>query len=189
MANLDIRSAKHDRAFFAKNMKLYQAVMLVVLGVLFIAFTAQLTIPLVLVPITLQPLAVLLLGLFLGPNLGSRAVMVYLFAGLCGLPVFAGLSSGLSIMLGPTGGYLIGFMGMVYLTGYLLQHGWHKSWLHVFGAALLGEIVLFISGYLVLTYFVGYRNAYRFGVAPFYWIELARLWVFVLIAVPFLRKK
>ena len=189
MANLNIRSAKNNHAFFLKNVKLYQAVMMVVLGALFIALTAQLTIPLIPVPITLQPLAVLLLSLFLGANLGSRAVLLYLFAGLCGLPVFAGLSSGLPIMLGPTGGYLIGFMGMVYFTGYLLQHGWNKSWFHIFAAALLGEVVLFIAGYLVLTYFVGYRNAYRFGIAPFYWIELARLWVFVLIAIPFLRKK
>ena len=184
---LSIERVKNDYVVFLKNVKFHQAVM-VLLGATFIALTAQLTIPLSPVPITLQPFAVLLISAFLGADLGSKAVLLYLFAGMFGLPVFAGFSFGLAVILGPTGGYLIGFIGTAYLTGYLLQHGWGKSSLQIFLAALFGEIVLFITGYLVLAFFIGYRDAYLFGVAPFYLVELARLLLFALVAAPFLRK-
>ena len=61
------------------------------------------------VPITLQILGVMLAGLLLGPQLGTMAVCLYLIAGISGLPVFAGGAAGIGVLMGPSGGYLLGF--------------------------------------------------------------------------------
>ena len=87
------------------------------------AILAYVTIPLPFspVPITLQSLGVMLAGLVLGPSLGGWAMLVYLALGLVGLPVFAGGTSGFTIITGPTGGYILGFLPGAWLTGALSQ--------------------------------------------------------------------
>jgi biotin transport system substrate-specific component len=174
--------------FLFKKIKLHQAIT-VFLGSTFIALSSQVTIPLAPVPVTLQTFAILIISALFGPKIGSKMVLLYLFEGICGLPVFANFSSGAAVLLGPTGGYLAGFVGAVYLTGFLLQHGWAKNRLLIFTAALLGHVVLFTSGYLVLASFVGYSNAYLFGIAPFYLADIAKLLLFTLVIPPFFRKK
>lgn len=164
---------------FLKNSKLNQAVTML-FGSIFIALSAQITIPLIPVPATFQTFAILLVGALFGPKLGSKIVLLYLLEGICGLPVFANFSYGIAKIFGPTGGYLIGFVCATYLTGYLLQHGWKRNNLLIFSAGLLGDITLLTFGYLVLAYFVGYKNAYLFGIAPFYLSGLVKLLLFTL---------
>jgi len=153
-------------------------------GSLLLALAAQITIPLQPVPVTLQSAAALFVGMIFGPKMGVRIILAYLLEGLCGLPVFANFSWGLPVLLGPTGGYLLGFIPAAALSGYLLQNGWAKQRCTTFLAALLGTLVLFIPGYFVLAYFVGFHNAYLFGVAPFYLVESVKL-ILLTYSVPY----
>lgn len=101
-----------------------------------LALCAWITIP-TLVPFTLQTLGVFLTGSLLGPRRGLAALLVYLLLGLVGLPIFAGFNSGPGVLLGPTGGYLLGFLVGVPLIGLAAKPG--KTWVLALGmlAALL----------------------------------------------------
>ena len=83
---------------------------LVVFGSLLLAVSAQFKIPLYPVPVTGQTLVVLLIGMTYGPRLGGITMLAYLFEGALGLPVFAGGAAGVAVFMGPTGGYLFGFL-------------------------------------------------------------------------------
>lgn len=170
-----------------KNTKLGQLI-LVFSGSILIALAAQVVIPFFPVPFTLQTFAVLFVGALFGPKLGSRSVILYLLEGICGLPVFNNFSCGLLIMFGPTGGYLMGFIGGAYLTGYLIQNGFSRNRILIFVAALLGDSVLFTCGYLMLVRLIGSHNAYLLGVVPFYLGELIKLSLVALIVPLFLHK-
>lgn len=100
---------------------LWRELALVLGGALVIALLSQLEIPLRPVPITLQTLAVLLVGASLGWRRGALSVLAYLLAGAAGLPVFSGGGAGLVKLLGPTGGYLAGFLLAAALVGWLAE--------------------------------------------------------------------
>lgn len=87
-----------------------------------IAILAQIVIPLGVVPISLQTFAVGLTVTILGRKTGFWALLIYLLLGLIGLPVFAGGKSGIGVLFGPTGGYLIGFLVAAFVIGTLIQH-------------------------------------------------------------------
>ncbi len=115
---------------------------------LFVALTAQIAIPLpwTPVPITGQTLGVLLTGAILGPRRGALAILLYLVEGLAGMPVFAGMSSGLARLLGPTGGYLMSLPFAATLVGWLAQRGWDRripTALAMFG---LGNLIIYAIG-------------------------------------------
>lgn len=102
------------------------------------------------VPITLQILGVMLAGLLLGPQLGTMAVCLYLIAGISGLPVFAGGAAGIGVLMGPSGGYLLGFLPGTWVVGTLTyrrnkEKGSGKS-SHVFlrnlWACVIGGVVI-----------------------------------------------
>ena len=95
----------------------------VLLGTLALAASARLALPLAPVPVTGQTLAVLLVGVLLGRRDGTVSVLSYLAAGAAGLPVFTA-GGGLAYLLGPTGGYLLGFLPAVWLAGELAERGW-----------------------------------------------------------------
>lgn len=86
------------------------------------AVLSQIQIPLPPVPLSLSLLAVYLGGLLLGARGGAAAAGAYVALGAAGIPVFAGFSGGLSALLGPTGGFLIGYIPCAYITGALLRH-------------------------------------------------------------------
>lgn len=150
------------------------SVLMVILGSVFMALSAQVSIPFQPVPISLQSFAALFIGMVLGPRLGCQAVLVYLAEGVCGLPVFAGFSFGLPILLGPTGGYLLGMPLAALLLGYLLEAG-IKRQATLFLAVLVSDVLLMITGYFWLSHFVGFHNAYLWGVAPFILVEGIKL--------------
>ncbi len=89
------------------------------------AICSQIAIPLPLIPINLALIAVYLSGLLLGSRWGTVALLVYLLLGGVGAPVFAGFSGGLGRLVGPTGGYLVGYVAAAFLTGWLRERwGW-----------------------------------------------------------------
>jgi biotin transport system substrate-specific component len=135
----------------------------------FIAIFAQIAIhvPLSPVPITGQTFAVLLVGLLIGKNRGLLAVMAYLFEGVCGLPVFANATFGPAHLLGPTGGYLIGFLPAVYVTGLIAENNVHEKISMYTVALIVGTVIIFASGLSWLKHYVGADNVLELGFYPF----------------------
>ena len=109
-----------------KNIKILFSIITVFLGSLLLIVSAKIKVPLYPVPMTLQPLAVLMIAMLCGRNISVAAVSLYLFQGMVGIPVFA-FGGGLLYLLGPTGGFLFGFLFASILIGELADRGWGKS--------------------------------------------------------------
>jgi biotin transport system substrate-specific component len=139
------------------------------------AVGARFEIPQYPVPFTLQTLVVLLAGAFLGPRNGAISQLLYLGAGLAGLPVFAGGAMGLARLVGPTGGYLLAFPAAAYVAGALSARGNSYGWLLLsFTASLL---VIFTSGtlYLYGVYTHDFWSAVSSGFLIFSWWDVVKL--------------
>ena len=138
-------------------------------GSLFIALSAQVAIPLPFspVPITGQTLAVLLTGVLLGSRRGSLCLLAYLAEGISGLPVFAGGMAGPARLVGPTGGYLVGFIAAAFLTGLLAERGWDRRVTTTLLAMLLGNAAIYAFGLPWLARFVGGERVLALGLLPF----------------------
>ncbi len=145
-------------------------VVLVVLGSMVVAICAQVSIPLSFspVPITGQTFAVLLVGMALGARKGALAIVLYLVQGSLGLPVFAGFHAGFGSLLGPSGGYLFGFVVAAYIVGFLAERGWDRSIAKTFTAMIVGNVALYIPGLLQLGFILGWdKPILTLGLFPF----------------------
>ena len=147
-----------------------RTVILVALGTALIALSAKINLPLPYVPMTLQTLVVLMIGAAYGWRLGTATVMAYLAEGAIGLPVFAGPVGGLAPLLGPTAGYLAGFVAAAFITGWLSERGWDRSVPRLFVAMGLGHIVILAAGFAWLAFGMklGVDKAWLVGIAPFF---------------------
>ena len=120
------------------------------------ALGAQIVLPTIPVPFTLQTFFVLLSGALLGPRKGAAAQLSYLAMGATGMPVFAGLAGGFPYLLGPTGGYLLAFPFAAFVTGALLHETTLLRRLPRYAAGLLamiaGMVVIFTMGITQLNY-------------------------------------
>ena len=152
----------------AKSRALAYDLLLVLGGSVFVALMARVSVylPVSPVPITGQTFAVLLVGALLGPRRGAAAMVAYLCEGAAGLPVFAG-GAGLAYMLGPTGGYLAGFVAAAWVVGWLAQRGWDRRFWSTVLAFSAGTAVIFIAGFTWLACIVGPGAAWLLGVEPF----------------------
>jgi len=161
----------------------------VVLGVALVAIAAQIAIPLpgTPVPMTLQPLAVLLVGGLLGPRLGAGSLLLYLGLGAAGLPVFTPFGApGVGRLLGPTGGYLLAYPIAAYAVGRLAADG--RRWGRVTLAALVGLALIHLGGLaqlLIITHSL--HDAARLGTVPFLAGDVAKLVIAVLVLRPTVR--
>ena len=146
-----------------------RAVILVALGTALLALSAKINLPLPYVPMTLQTLVVLMIGAAYGWRLGSATVIAYLAEGAIGLPVFAGPVGGLAPLVGPTAGYLAGFVAAAFITGWLTERGWDRSVPRLFVAMGLGHIVILAAGFAWLAFGMklGVEKAWLVGIAPF----------------------
>jgi biotin transporter BioY len=140
---------------------------LVVLGSLLVALAAQIKIPMWPVPVTMQTLAVLLVGALLGSRLGALSMLLYLGEGLLGLPVFAGWGSGPAYFAGPTAGYLFGFVAAAFVVGWLCERGWDRKVSTAVLAMLLGNVTIYLFGLPWLARFVGVDRVLQAGLLPF----------------------
>jgi biotin transport system substrate-specific component len=160
----------------ARGLPALRWALLMAIGSLFLAICAQLQVPLQPVPITMQTFGVLLLGMAYGSRLGAATVALYLAEGAFGLPVFAEFKGGLPVLMGPTGGYLFGFVIAAWLVGALAERGWDRSIHRTALAMLFGNIVLYIPGLIWLAGFVGgAKEAIQFGLAPFWIGDILKL--------------
>lgn len=139
-------------------------------GSLLLAVSARLQVPFWPVPMTMQTLAVLVLAMLLGARLGCAIVMLYIFEGLLGLPVFANTPErgiGLAYLLGPTGGYLFGFVLSAYIIGRLAERGLSASLLRAIALQALGTAIILACGLVWLGGLIGYEKAISVGLIPF----------------------
>lgn len=146
-----------------------RACVLIALGTALLALSAKVNLPLPYVPMTLQTLVVLMIGAAYGWRLGSATMVAYLAEGAIGLPVFAGPVGGIAPLVGPTAGYLFGFIGAALATGWLAERGWDRSVVRLFAAMAVGHIVILAAGFGWLAFGVGLGmpKAWQVGIAPF----------------------
>ncbi|MDA3871286.1 MAG: biotin transporter BioY [Candidatus Marinimicrobia bacterium] len=144
-------------------------VMLVLSGSILIALFSQIAIniPFSLVPITGQTLAIMLVGALLGSKKGSLSVITYLTEGVIGIPVFANFSGGIQHLIGPTGGYLISFVFVAFIIGYLFEKGFDKSLIKNLIAIFLSHIIIFGIGLTWLGLYIGSDKVFAIGLFPF----------------------
>jgi biotin transporter BioY len=147
---------------------------LVVLGSLLVAASAQLTIHLRFVPITMQTLAVLMVGATLGSLRGGAAIGLYLAEGAAGLPFFAEGKGGVDYLilrdpLHASGGYLWGFLLAAIIVGFLAERGWDRNLGSALGAMFLGNVAIYLVGLPWLASAIGtsVEDALPFGLYPF----------------------
>jgi len=142
-----------------------------------IALSARIAVflPFTPVPITAQTLAVLLTGAALGSKRGALALLAYIAEGLAGLPVFSAGRSGLPILLGPSGGYIWGFLIAAFVVGYLAERGWDRKVWTTALAMLIGTVIIYLVGVPQLAFVLsptsgaalGFDKALTLGVLPF----------------------
>jgi biotin transport system substrate-specific component len=147
------------------------------------AAASQVSVPLPFtpVPFTFQPMVVLLGAALLGPRLGAYSQLLYLAAGVAGLPVFAAsvtLPQGPARLLGPTGGYLMAYPAAALLTGWLAARGFDRRYATAVLAMVAGLAIVFTGGVLWLAQFAGgMETALRAGLYPFVLADLAKVLV------------
>ncbi len=148
-------------------------IVLALAGTLAVAIAAHIKVTIPSIPpinMTLQTLAVLAIGAAFGPRLGAATMMLYAAEGAVGLPVFSPTPDGYPGIVGPTGGYIVGFVFAAFVVGYLAERGWDRSLPKMLVVTLLGASVLYIPGLLWLQTFVGgMGKAIEYGLMPF-WI-------------------
>ena len=154
------------------SVKAFEALCFVAL----LAVASQFAIPLpgTPVPLTLQPLVVVLAGMWMGPVVGASAMVAYLAIGAAGVPVFAPIGApGIARFLGPTGGYLIAYPAAAYIAGLLSRRatGLFGRW----AAAVAGIAMLFVGGIAQLTLLTGgFKSAVALGITPFAAFDLVK---------------
>ncbi len=143
----------------------YSGQFLIGVGLLFAC--SQIQIPLKPVPITLQTVAIMLIGLTYKPRQAFEVIFAYLLLGATGVPVFSEFSGGYAYLLGPTGGYFVGFLVAAPLTAWIFSKITHKTWGGIFASCIVGQAMIYIFGVAWLTKFIGFDAAIQSGVVPF----------------------
>lgn len=148
-----------------------------IVGSLVLWASAKVQIPFYPVPLTMQTYVVLVIGATCGWRLGGATVMLYLAQGALGLPVFAGTPEkgiGLAYMVGPTGGYLAGFVAAALLIGWLAERGWDRSLPRMIVAMTVGHLLILALGLGYLTTLIGFEAAWTNGFVPFIWATVLK---------------
>jgi biotin transport system substrate-specific component len=131
-----------------------RTILLAIIGSMIVAISAQVSVPMMPVPMTLQTLAVLAVGAAYGARLGAVTLALYALEGAAGLPVFANFQAGLFLPTGEiiaTGGFIIGFIVAAALVGHLVEKGWGANIVKLCGAMLLGAVIIYVPGLIWLV--------------------------------------
>ena len=158
------------------NQKLLKSLIVVFLGSLALTISAKLKIPFYPVPMTMQTFVVLFFGISFGYKIGLATVGLYLFEGIIGLPVFSNSPEkgvGLIYFMGPTMGYLLGFLVATFLAGYL---NLRTNIFFIFIKLTLSVLTIYILGMLWLGNLIGWdKPIFELGAAPFLLAELFKI--------------
>lgn len=155
---------------FFEHRNIFKDICMIVLSVVFLAGLANIEIPLWPVPITMQTFGVFLVAFFFGSRKGFLTILAYILAGIVGFGVFAGHKSGIIALLGPTGGYLIGFLAMAFFVGLMIEKGYGRTKKSVLLCMLTGEVILYAFGLTGLWLYMGNIGVLKLlsiGLLPF----------------------
>jgi biotin transport system substrate-specific component len=152
-------------------------VLTIIAASILIALAAQVAIPIPgsPVPLTLQPVAVLLVGVTLGSRRGAAAAALYLFEGMSGLPVFAQGHGGPVWLIAPTAGYLWSYPFASWLAGFVSERGWGSSILRAVCGMLAALGVIYLGGWSWLATLTNATHAWQMGVAPFIVADMIKI--------------
>lgn len=167
----DINSQPWIGSFFDKitlnyNLKVLFCLISVILGSFLLIISSKIKVPLYPVPMTLQPLAVLLISMLYGRNLAVMTVGLYIFKGILGFPVFA-YGGGFMYLFGPTGGFILGFFISALVVGYLADMNWGKTLLRSIVCMMIGMTIIYFFGIFQLSLMKGFDYALLKGFYPF----------------------
>jgi len=156
-----------------------RAALLAVVGSLFLWACAKIQVPFYPVPVTMGTFGVLAIGMVFGWRLGAATVLLYLAEGALGLPVFANTPErgiGLAYMVGPTGGYLVGYVLAAAACGGLAQRGWDRNVFTSVAALLIGNALIYLPGLFWLGVLLGWdKPILEWGLIPFIPGDLLKL--------------
>ena len=158
-----------------ESVNILKKISLVLFGTLLLTISAKIKVPFYPVPMTMQTCVVVLIGITLGWKLGLATILAYLFEGAIGLPVFAGTPEkgiGISYMVGPTGGYLLGFISSVFIAGFV---NLNKNLFVKFLLISLSIFAIYLTGVPWLAYLAGWEVAYVWGIKNFVLAEIFKI--------------
>lgn len=144
------------------------------LGVIILTLASKVQVPFWPVPMTLQALAVLMIGATAGMRLGAGTVLAWLALGAVGAPVFA-TGAGLAYMIGPTGGYLAGFLLAAAVVGHLADKGHGRTAVSALAMLIAGEVAIYALGLGWLSVLFGAQKAVAVGLVPFIPAEILKV--------------
>jgi len=156
--------------------KIAKIVLIAILGSILLAISAKIKIPFYPVPMTMQTFVVLFLGITLGPKIGVLTISLYLFEGIFGLPVFAGTPEkgiGFIYFVGPTMGYLLGFLVSAYFAGFFK---YEKGLINTFLKLIFSVSFIYILGLIWLGALIGWdKPIFKLGAQPFLLAEVFKI--------------
>jgi biotin transport system substrate-specific component len=163
MAQNDVLAARQSKP------RIFVELMIACAGSCFLAIMSQFSIPLIVtpVPVTLQTLAIFLLGGILGSRRAVYSVIAYLIQGCLFLPVFAGGVSNPLWILGPQAGFLISFLIAAFVIGKMIERKPQAQIFYIVGVLVAGQLVIFGLGMAWLSFYMGVSKAFFLGVVPF----------------------
>ena len=154
-----------------KQRTIFLDIFMISMSVVFMAAMANLQIPLWPVPITMQTFGIFAVAFFFGSRKGLISIAAYVAAGILGFGVFAGYSSGIKVILGATGGYIMGFLLMVFFVGWMIEKGYGRTRKSVLLCMLIGELILYAFGLIGLYVWLGEKatilTTLKYGFFPF----------------------
>lgn len=176
-------------SYFANKSKKLTSLLLIIVGSLLLTVSAKVSVPFYPVPMTMQTLVVLFIGLTFGRFLGPLTIFTYLAQGALGLPVFAN-GGGFLYLMGPTGGYLLGFFLSSIILSHIANLGWNRSYFLTFISLLIGLFVIFFIGLTQLGFLLGksLTETISLGLLPFIYGELFKISILA-IFVPLISRK
>ena len=163
-----------------ESSNILKKILLVIFGTILLTISAKIKVPFYPVPMTMQTFVVVIIGITFGWKLGLATIFAYLFEGSIGLPVFAGTPEkgiGLSYMIGPTGGYLVGFISAVFISGFV---NLNKNIFIKFLLISLAVFAIYLTGVPWLAYLAGWEVAYVWGIKNFVLAEIFKIAIIVI---------
>ena len=174
----------------SKIEKIIKLTLITIVGTILITISAKVKIPFYPVPMTMQTFVILLIGITLGYRIGLATVALYLFEGIMGLPVFASSPEkgiGMAYFIGPTMGYLIGFLVAVYFAG-LFKYD--KGLINTFFKLIFSVSFIYILGLIWLGTLIGWdKPIFKLGAEPFLLAELFKMLLLMLLTLTLLKAK
>tara|TARA_B110000444_G_C18849418_1_gene604376 strand:- start:5633 stop:6211 length:579 start_codon:yes stop_codon:yes gene_type:complete len=167
----------------------FRFILFIFIGSILLTISAKISIPFYPVPMTLQTLVVLFIGMTFGRVVAPATISLYLLQGAIGLPVFA-LGGGLPYLFGPTGGYLIGFLAASIILSNLATIGWNRKYSLTFISLVLGISTIFVCGLLQLSTVLSltFLKTIEIGFSPFMFGEFFKILILTVL-IPFIINK